>query len=81
MATTIQVDTKIKERLFRLKLRISESEGRNVSYNEIIHRLLDNSAPTLEPKVTNRLTMRKYCGTLPKGTLREWQEEKHRDFA
>jgi len=81
MATTIQVDAKIKERLFRLKLRISESEGRNVSYNEIILRLLDNSAPALESKVVNRLAMRKYRGTLPKDTLKEWQEEKHRDFA
>jgi hypothetical protein len=80
MVTTIQVDSQTKDKLFHLKLKISEIEGRNVSYNEIINRLLQNSTPTMETKVKNRLAMRKYCGTLSKNTLIEWKKEKHKDF-
>lgn len=81
MVTTIQVDSQIKDKLFRLKLKISELEGRNVSYNEIIHRLLQNSASIMDPKIKNRLSMQKYCGSLLNNTLKEWQEEKYKDFA
>jgi len=81
VVTTIQVDSQIKDKLFRLKLKISELEGRNVSYNEIIHRLLQNSSSIMKPKIKNRLSMQKYCGSLLKNTLKEWQEEKYNDFA
>ncbi|MHA1519408.1 MAG: hypothetical protein ACTSVZ_03510 [Promethearchaeota archaeon] len=81
MVTTIQVTSQIKDKLFRLKLKISELEGRNVSYNEIIHRLLQNSESTIKPPIKNRLAMRKYRGSLPKNTLKEWQEEKYKDFS
>jgi len=81
VVTTIQVDSQIKDKLFRLKLKISELEGRNVSYNEIINRLLQNSASIMKPKIKNRLSMQKYCGLLLNNTLKEWQEEKYKDFA
>lgn len=81
MVTTIQVDSQIKDKLFRLKLKISELEGRNVSYNEIIHRLLQNSSSIMKPKFKNRLSMQKYCGSLLKNTLKERQKEKYKDFA
>ncbi len=81
MVTTIQVDSQTKDKLFHLKLKISELEGRNVSYNEIIQRLLKDFKSTKKNIVINRLTMRKYCGTLPKNALKDWQEEKYKDFA
>ena len=81
MVTTVQVDSEIKNKLFHLKLKISELEGRNVSYNEIIRRLLENSNLTKTKRTKNRLIMRKYCGTLSKDTLKKWQKEKYKDFA
>ncbi|MHA1520038.1 MAG: hypothetical protein ACTSRK_07625 [Promethearchaeota archaeon] len=38
------------------------------------------SKSTMKPEGKNRLSMRKNCGTLPKNTLKKWQEEKHKDF-
>ncbi|MHA1720679.1 MAG: hypothetical protein ACTSWX_12500 [Promethearchaeota archaeon] len=81
MVTTIHVDSEIKNKLFHLKLKISEQKGRNVSYNEIISRLLENFNIENEKKTHNRLVMRKYCGSLPRDTLIKWQKEKYKDFS
>ncbi len=80
MLTTIQVDSQTKEKLLCLKLKLSEIEGWDISYNEILNRLLENSTLIMKLRSRNRLSMRKYCGTLPKNALHEWQNEKHHDF-
>ncbi len=80
MATTIQIDNKLKDELFKIKLQLSELEGRNVSYNEVIQRLLLESGFQVKNKTYDRSTLRKFEGSIPKNARKQWIREKYRDF-
>ena len=38
MTTTIQIDDKTKNKLFKIKLKLEEEKGSSISYNEIIEK-------------------------------------------
>ena len=44
MTTTIQIDDKTKNKLFKIKLKLEEEKGSSISYNEIIEYLLDHQS-------------------------------------
>jgi len=81
MATTIQIDDKLKDELFRIKLQLSEQEGKNVSYNEVIQRLLLESGFQAKKKTFDRTSLLKFEGVIPKDVRKQWQIEKYKDFA
>ncbi|MFX1295861.1 MAG: hypothetical protein ACFFD2_13540 [Promethearchaeota archaeon] len=79
MTTTIQIDDKIKKRLFQIKLKLEEQKGSAVTYNEIIQFLIDNQSTNVIKKEKLQ-EFRKLRGILPKSAMANYLEEKRKEL-
>ncbi|MHA1266545.1 MAG: hypothetical protein ACTSRS_15020 [Candidatus Helarchaeota archaeon] len=79
MTTTIQIDDKIKKRLFQIKLKLEEQKGSAVTYNEIIQFLIDNQSTNIIKKEKLQ-EFRKLRGILPKSAMTIYLEEKRKEL-
>ncbi|TFG05977.1 MAG: hypothetical protein EU536_00105 [Promethearchaeota archaeon] len=79
MTTTIQIDDKIKKRLFQIKLKLEEQKGSAVTYNEIIQFLMDNQSTNIIKKEKLQ-EFRKLRGILPKSAMTIYLEEKRKEL-
>jgi len=79
MTTTIQINDKIKKRLFQIKLKLEEQKGSAVTYNEIIQFLIDNQSTNIIKKEKLQ-EFRKLRGILPKSAMTIYLEEKRKEL-
>jgi len=79
MTTTIQIDDKTKNKLFKIKLKLEEEKGSSISYNEIIEFLLDHQSTNVIRK-KDLQEFRKLKGILPKSAMSLYLEEKQKEL-
>jgi len=79
MPTTIQIDDNIKNKLFKIKLKLEEQKGSAVTYNEIIEFLIKNQKFNLIKK-KNLKEFRRFEGILPESALEEYLREKEKEL-
>ncbi len=79
MTTTIQIDDKIKKKLFKIKLKLEEEKGSAVTYNEIIKYLIKHQKINLIRK-KNMKEFRRFEGILPESALKDYLTEKKKDL-
>jgi hypothetical protein len=79
MTTTIQIDDKTKNKLFKIKLKLEEEKGSSISYNEIIEYLLDHQSTNVIRK-KDLQEFRKLKGILPKSAMSLYLEEKQKEL-
>jgi len=79
MTTTIQIDDKTKNKLFKIKLKLEEEKGSSISYNEIIEYLLDHQSTNVIRK-KDLQEFRKLKGILPKSAMSSYLEEKQKEL-
>ena len=79
MTTTIQIDDSTKQALFRIKLKLEESKGSAVTYNELIQYLIEGHPSNLIKK-THLEEFKKLRGSLSKSALKIYHEEKRKEL-
>ncbi|HME52801.1 MAG TPA: hypothetical protein VKM55_11330 [Candidatus Lokiarchaeia archaeon] len=78
MSTTIPIDKPTKTRLFLLKSRIEQQEGRSISYTELLQILIRNMELSHAPKHLS--DFRKFQGILPKDSIEMFEKERALDL-
>ena len=79
MPTTIQIDDNIKNKLFKIKLKLEEQKGSAMTYNEIIEFLIKNQKFNLIKKKDLK-EFRCFEGILPESALEEYLKEKEKEL-
>jgi len=80
MATTIQVEKAVKEKLLQLKLTLSKNRGRTVNYNEVIEELISLYHKEFQ-EADKYLKVRELANSLDFGLYKEYRREKLRDIS
>ncbi len=79
MATTIQIDNDVKQKLIQIKMDLSKMRGRNVSYNEVIEELLTLHKDRLI-KIDKYEKIRQMANKFDGNLYQEFREEKMREL-
>lgn len=79
MSTTIPIDKATKTRLFLLKNRIEQQEGRPISYTEFMQILIRNTERS--QRVTDLSGFRQFQGILPHSAIEMFDKERELDLA
>ncbi len=78
MSTTIPIDKATKARLFFLKTRIEQQEGRPINYSELLQMLMKNMELSQAPKHLSEF--RKFQGILSKDAMAAFKNERAIDL-
>ena len=78
VSTTIPIDKPTKARLFLLKNRIEQQEGRPINYSELLQILIKNMEFLQAPKHLN--DFRKFQGILPSNAMESFRKERELDL-
>ena len=79
MATTIQVEKEVKQKLFQLKLTLAQKWGRSVNYNEVIEELISQHQKKIVQKDKYQ-KIRDLANSFDKKIYDEYRKEKLKDL-